>query len=73
MITVVWILVYILIGVITALTLSWKRITCDHIDMIIVTYGWPVFLIYFIGEKVFYKWPCNLYKKWNKKMGRRGK
>lgn len=73
MITVVWILAYVLIGVITALTLSWKRITCDHIDMIIVTYGWPVFLVYLVGEKVFYKWPCNLYKKWNKKMWRRGK
>lgn len=33
MITVVWILAYILIGVITALTLSWKRITGDHIDI----------------------------------------
>lgn len=73
MLTVVWILAYILIGVITALTLSWKRITGDHIDMIIVTYGWPVFLAYIVVEKVFYKWPCNLYKKWNKKMGRRGK
>ena len=73
MITVVWILAYILIGVIAALTFSWKGITHDHVDMIIVTYFWPVLLAYLVGEKVFYKWPCNLYKKWNKRMGRRGK
>lgn len=73
MLTVVWFVVYILMGAITALTLSWRGITYDHIDMIIVTYFWPVFLAYIVVEKVFYKWPCNLYKKWNKKMGRRGK
>ena len=73
MLTVVWFVVYILIGAITALTLSWKEITYDHIDMIIVTYFWPVVLAYIVVEKVFYKWPCNLYKKWDKKMGRRGK
>lgn len=73
MITVVWILAYILIGVITALSLSWKRITGDHIDMIIVTYFWPVFVLYIVGKKVLVELPCNLYKKWNKKMGRRGK
>ena len=73
MITVVWIIAYVFIGVIAALTFSWKGITHDHVDMIIVTYFWPVFLAYLVGEKVFYKWPCNLYKKWNKKMGRRGK
>ena len=44
MLTVVWFVVYILIGAITALTLSWKGITYNHIDMIIVTYFWPVFL-----------------------------
>lgn len=32
MLTVVWFVVYILIGAITALTLSWKGITYDHID-----------------------------------------
>ena len=73
MITVVWILAYILIGVITALALSWKRITGDHIDMIIVTYFWPVFVLYIVGKNVLGELPCNLYKKWNKKMGRRGK
>ena len=73
MITVVWIIAYVFIGVIAALTFSWKGITHDHVDMIIVTYFWPVFLAYLVGEKVFYKWPCNLYKEWNKKMGRRGK
>lgn len=55
MLTVVWFVVYILIGAITALTLSWKGITYDHIDMIIVTYFWPVFLAYIVVEKVFYK------------------
>lgn len=73
LITVLYFLGYITIGVIVALLFSWKRIVKDHIDMLVVTYFWPVFVIYFIAEKIFVKWPSKFYKKWNDKMRKRGK
>lgn len=72
LITVLYFLGYIAIGVIVALLFSWKRIVKDHIDMLILTYFWPVFVIWLIGEKILVKWPSKFYKKWNRKMQNRG-
>lgn len=73
LITVLYFLGYITIGVIVALLFSWKRIVKDYVDMLVVTYFWPVFFVWFIGEKILVKWPSKFYKKWNRKMQNRRK
>lgn len=62
---------YIAIGVIVALLFSWKGITKDVTSMLIVTYFWPAFFIWWVFETVFIKGLGKQYRKFNRYMRKR--
>lgn len=68
MTTALYILGYVAIGVIVALFFSWRNITRDVVSMLVVTYFWPAFTIWWIFETVFIKGLGDLYKKFNRKV-----
>lgn len=68
MITALYFVGYVAIGVIVALFFSWRNITRDVVSMLVVTYLWPAFAIWWIFETVFIKGLGGLYKKFNRKV-----
>lgn len=64
--TALCILSYIAIGVVVAILFSWKEITRDVTSMLIVTYLWPVFILWIIVDNVFIRMPMKFYRKFNR-------
>ena len=67
MTTVFYILSYVAVGVFVALFFSWRGITKDVTSMLIVTYFWPIFVIWWLFETVFINGLGGVYKKFNRK------
>lgn len=67
MTTVFYILSYVTIGVFVALFFSWRNITKDVTSMLIVTYFWPIFVIWWLFEMIFINSLGSVYKKFNRK------